>query len=157
MWDEITYPFPNFNGATVEVFELIGDFIPHFTGIWLLIHAGIKLIHVSKRVPRYTGPTPGQPHFIAKLYTTKPEASKTCKVAQNYPSIAHPRDYAYRSHSIMFCRVWYLKIFPCFLWLLGWHWNQFMVWRKQIRRICLKDNMKPLRNGNIPFGFNTEM
>ena len=31
MWDEITYSFPNFNGATVEVWEWISDFIPHFT------------------------------------------------------------------------------------------------------------------------------
>ena len=28
--DEITYPFPNFNGCTVEVWELISNFIPHF-------------------------------------------------------------------------------------------------------------------------------
>ena len=32
VWDEITYPFPNFNGATVEVWEWISNFIPHFTG-----------------------------------------------------------------------------------------------------------------------------
>ena len=31
VWDEITYPFPNFNGATVEVPEWIRNFIPHFT------------------------------------------------------------------------------------------------------------------------------
>ena len=31
MWDEITYPFLNFNGATVEVLEWISNFIPHFT------------------------------------------------------------------------------------------------------------------------------
>ena len=31
-WDEITYPFPNFNSATVEVWEWISNFIPHFTG-----------------------------------------------------------------------------------------------------------------------------
>ena len=30
MWDEITYPFPNFNGCTVEVWEWINNFIPHF-------------------------------------------------------------------------------------------------------------------------------
>ena len=28
MWDEITYPFPNFNGCTVEVWEWISHFIP---------------------------------------------------------------------------------------------------------------------------------
>ena len=30
MWVEITYTFPNFNGATDEVSEWINDFIPHF-------------------------------------------------------------------------------------------------------------------------------
>ena len=32
VWDEITYPFPNFNGTTVEVWEWISFSIPHFTG-----------------------------------------------------------------------------------------------------------------------------
>ena len=31
MWVEIAYPFPNFNGCTVEVWEWISNFIPHFT------------------------------------------------------------------------------------------------------------------------------
>ena len=31
MWDEITYPFLNFNGATVEVLEWMNNVIPHFT------------------------------------------------------------------------------------------------------------------------------
>ena len=30
MWDGITYPFPNFNGTTVEVWEWVSNFIPHF-------------------------------------------------------------------------------------------------------------------------------
>ena len=30
VWDEITYPFPNFNGATVEVWEWISNSIPDF-------------------------------------------------------------------------------------------------------------------------------
>ena len=29
VWDEITYPFLNFNGATVEVWEWINNFIPY--------------------------------------------------------------------------------------------------------------------------------
>ena len=32
VWDEITRPFSNFNGATVEVWKWITYFIPHFTG-----------------------------------------------------------------------------------------------------------------------------
>ena len=31
MWNEITYPFPNFNGCTVEVWEWIRNFILYFT------------------------------------------------------------------------------------------------------------------------------
>ena len=31
MWDEIIYPFPNFNALTVEVWEWISNFISHFT------------------------------------------------------------------------------------------------------------------------------
>ena len=43
VWDEITYPFPNFNDVAVEVWEWISHFIPDFTehlitypcwGIW---------------------------------------------------------------------------------------------------------------------------
>ena len=43
VWDEITYPFPNINGATVEVLEWIGNFIPHFTMDIITHHAGIKV------------------------------------------------------------------------------------------------------------------
>ena len=28
-WDEITYPFPNVNGGTVEIWDRISNFIPH--------------------------------------------------------------------------------------------------------------------------------
>ena len=31
VWDEITFLFPDFNGTTVEVWEWISNFIPHFT------------------------------------------------------------------------------------------------------------------------------
>ena len=31
MWYEITYPFSNFNGEAVEVWEWISNFISHFT------------------------------------------------------------------------------------------------------------------------------
>ena len=30
VWDEITYPFPNFKGTTVEFREWVTNFIPHF-------------------------------------------------------------------------------------------------------------------------------
>ena len=31
-WDEINNPFPNFNGATIEIWEWISYFNIHFTG-----------------------------------------------------------------------------------------------------------------------------
>ena len=37
VWDEIiTYPFPNFKGAAVEVWEWISNHIPHFTGATII-------------------------------------------------------------------------------------------------------------------------
>ena len=51
VWDEITYSFPNFNGATVEVWEWMSNVIPHF--IWVcdfISMLGFKLIHVDKKV-----------------------------------------------------------------------------------------------------------
>ena len=32
VWNEITNPFPNFNGATVEVWEWISNIVPYFIG-----------------------------------------------------------------------------------------------------------------------------
>ena len=44
MWYEITYPFPNFKGEAVEVWEWISNFIPHFImDVITYIHAGIKV------------------------------------------------------------------------------------------------------------------
>ena len=50
VWVEIIYPFPNFNGAAVEVWERINNFIPHFTGhiCDYLSVLGLKLNHVIK-------------------------------------------------------------------------------------------------------------
>ena len=48
MWDEVTFPIPNFDGCIIEVLELINDFVPYFR-MYFLIHAGINFFHVSKR------------------------------------------------------------------------------------------------------------
>ena len=43
-WGEITYPFPNFNGRTVQVWEGIGNFTSHFImGVIFFIHSGNKV------------------------------------------------------------------------------------------------------------------
>ena len=41
MLDEITYPFQNFKGVAVEVWEWIGNFISHLTE--LVTYAGIEV------------------------------------------------------------------------------------------------------------------
>ena len=41
--DEITYLFPDLNGASIEVWELIGNFIPHSAEL-VIIHARWYLI-----------------------------------------------------------------------------------------------------------------
>ena len=52
VWDEIIYPFPNFNGCTINVWGLIRYFTPHIMmdviayPCWLL-----KLNHVSESGP----------------------------------------------------------------------------------------------------------
>ena len=43
-WDEITYPFPNVNGGTVEVWEWINHLM-----------LGLKLNHFSERGPKWFG------------------------------------------------------------------------------------------------------
>ena len=46
MLDEITYPFPNFNGCTVELWKWISNFTPHFT--WHVItYPWLKMISVN--------------------------------------------------------------------------------------------------------------
>ena len=49
VWDEITYPFPNINGCTVEVWERIDDLISHVMDYSSIIR--FKSIHVSKGGP----------------------------------------------------------------------------------------------------------
>ena len=60
VWDEITYPFPNFNGTAVNVWDEITYPFPNFNGcVHLTLYngchylsmLGLKLIHVSKRGP----------------------------------------------------------------------------------------------------------
>ena len=53
VWDDITCPFPNFNGTAVHVWEWISNFNPHFARqAWNdLSILGGRLIHFSKRAP----------------------------------------------------------------------------------------------------------
>ena len=50
VWNEIIYPFPRFNGAVVEVWEWINNFIPNFIRDVLFTYAGSQVNPCSKRV-----------------------------------------------------------------------------------------------------------
>ena len=53
-WDEIIYPFKNFDGCTIDVLEWISNFHPTLNnGCDYLSMLGLKLNHVSKRGPRW--------------------------------------------------------------------------------------------------------
>ena len=41
-WNYITYPFPNFNGPSAEVWEWISNFILHFAGHLIIYYTGIE-------------------------------------------------------------------------------------------------------------------
>ena len=52
VWGEITYPFPNLNGSTVEFWEWVGNFTPHcIMDVIIVAILGLKIIHVSKWAP----------------------------------------------------------------------------------------------------------
>ena len=60
MWEGITYPFPNFDGPTVEVWEWIISFIHALLlGMWFLIHAVIKVS--LSQIARFMGSARGPP------------------------------------------------------------------------------------------------
>ena len=43
LWDEIAYPFLNFYGSTVKIKKWMSNFTHTLLGMWLIIHAGIKV------------------------------------------------------------------------------------------------------------------
>ena len=43
VWNDITYPFPNFNGCTVEIWQFISDFTSNFICTLLFFHVVIKV------------------------------------------------------------------------------------------------------------------
>ena len=72
----ITFPFPNFNGAAVEVWELINNFITHFTCEYLSM-LGLKLFRVSKKEP-YNTKRNSEGQLFAVFFRYIPEKPEFC-------------------------------------------------------------------------------
>ena len=53
VWDKIVYPFPNFNGCTVEVWQWLVIFSHTLQCVYLLSMQHLTLNHVSKWGPRF--------------------------------------------------------------------------------------------------------
>ena len=49
-WLSFYLSIPNFNGGVIDVYGWISNLTHILAGIWLLIHAGIKLVHARKQV-----------------------------------------------------------------------------------------------------------
>ena len=80
VWDEITYPFPNFNGATVEVWEWISYFIPHFTEYVITYPCWDQSESMSVKGPHgcyfcSTKETPVEGYWFASLMASSPHAA----------------------------------------------------------------------------------
>ena len=60
------YTFPDLSGVAVDVWDWITNFVPHFTGRWLLNHARIK-INVG-----IIGPTDVHQHWLSGAVTPLP-------------------------------------------------------------------------------------
>ena len=71
MWDEITYPFPNFNAATVEVWERIRTFIPYLTGHVQQTKAIDVLLCVSTTTPTDPFSIADPTHLSKELGSTR--------------------------------------------------------------------------------------
>ena len=50
VWDEITYPLPNFNGCTVEAWEWISNFFPHFIMNVIIYPSFVE--HLNSQFPK---------------------------------------------------------------------------------------------------------
>ena len=61
IWGEITYPFPNCNGCTLEIWEWISNLISHYDWCNFLSMLELKLNHIGKKSPW---------HYVHRHYRT---------------------------------------------------------------------------------------
>ena len=99
VWDEITYPFPNFNGVTVEVCEWISNFIPHSSlreendrTVRHLIYKNIpdSKVHGTHMGPIWGRQDPGGPTLVS--WTFPSEMDKRNESVENSSPQRHNID-----------------------------------------------------------------
>ena len=97
VWDELTYPFPNFNGCTVEVFlEWISSFI----------------LHIRMAMSNYI------PHIIMDVITFFPPQFQFNYVREACPTTTPTLFTECSQIRFHFCGRWYIYINQCLLSML---------------------------------------
>ena len=87
VWDEVSYPLPNFNNSTVEVMEWISNFIPYF--IVNQIKSNHQFIrthwsHTKKYTHKYWHKEKKSNHFFKGIRHTKPGSCSTYKFNHHF-------------------------------------------------------------------------
>ena len=112
VWDEITYPFLNFNGATVEVLQFLPTL---YNGCNYLSMLGLKLIHVSKRRYSYRGYPGNFTQFSANWLKLEVAGNEGFALTNQYV--------------ILLDIVYTLRVI---FWIKQWpHWNHYECEHKQ--------------------------
>ena len=68
VWDKTTCPFPKFNGTTIEVWEWIIKFTPHFTGHMITYPCTAALVHLHRGDRKVTRVSVGAPKDVGKCH-----------------------------------------------------------------------------------------
>ena len=67
VWNEITYPFPNFSGCTMEVWEWISNFISHFIVDVITFPCWVNTRKFGRHLGSNTAEAPTKIHILAAL------------------------------------------------------------------------------------------
>ena len=86
MWNKTTYPFLNLNGVTVDDWELISNFNPHFTGMWLLIHNSERGLY-KKCLAKYENGLWDQITYLCIFYAKSHQSKSINNKSFRFPII----------------------------------------------------------------------
>ena len=125
MWDEITYPFPNFNGCTVEVWEWISNFTQHFTP------QAITYPCWDSKSTRHEGPEPCK---ISCAHNSFPSRLIYLKFGTEHSSVDV---HMCTSTLLCSCRIHYIASHKCYKQRVLMHGHQGWNVRHGLCHICM--------------------
>ena len=149
MWDEVTYPFPNFNGATVEVWEWISNFSPHL--IMDIITYPCRDKNQTMLVKGGTGLLPFVIFFLQidsrwRIWKKYWCANNT-KLAIDWVLVLFIKKFSVVIQNRFCCIIRYIIDFATIILLRQSKWNISYAWYKPNKKqptISIVDNILPL-------------